>query len=618
MSKKAPTKPLPPNTPLKPNKAKAPKLESNPQERIWAYAICLLLAIGVFVVYAQTFDFGFTNWDDPTYVTENPMMSKEEVKTNEIFTTPVSLNYHPITMLTLAWNFKSAGLESAKLYHQWNVWIHLLNTLLCFYFILRLSGSLWAAGFTAAVFGLHPMHVESVAWISERKDVLYVFFFFLSCIAYLQFRETRKWLWYGVCAAAFVLSVLSKAMAVVLPVVLVLIDYYRDKTLDLKKQWDKIPLFLFSLAMGVYAYTIQKEGAIADATVFTLWQRVMFGSYGAVMYIVKFFYPTHLSAFYPYPTLDQSGAIPGYFYAAPLVWAVIGALMWWGYKKFKPVAFGLAFYIVTVALVLQFLSVGTAIMADRYSYLPYVGIAFAVAMLLERASRNKPSYKYPAVALMLLFSIGITVQARDRARVWQNSDTLWTDVIEKYPRRVEVAYKNRGNYWGKEHGDANKAYDNYVVLKHMNSKDTRVYSNMGNVFAMRQQVDSALWAYTYAAQLDPKNEEAFINRGITYAMMKQYDKALDDFNRAEQITGTTPSVLQNRSYSYLASGQYQNALNDYNRLLQFRPNDAQSYYYRALAKEQLGQRAEALQDIRQAQAMGFRNVDPAVLQRLGG
>jgi hypothetical protein len=521
-------------------------------------------------------------------------------------------------MLTLAWNFKSAGLESAKVYHQWNVWIHLFNTLLCFYFIYKLSSSLWAAGFTAAVFGLHPMHVESVAWISERKDVLYVFFFLLSSIAYLRFRETRKWLWYGLCAAFFVLSVLSKAMAVVLPVVLILIDYYRDKTIDLRKQLEKIPLLLFSLAMGVYAYNIQKEGAIADATVFTLWQRVMFGSYGAAMYIVKFFYPTHLSAFYPYPTLDQSGDIPSYFYAAPLVWIAIGALMWWGYKKFKPMAFGLAFYIVTVALVLQFLSVGTAIMADRYSYLPYVGIAFAVAMLLERAARNKQAFRYPAVALMVLFSIGIGVQARDRTKVWHNSDTLWTDVIEKYPRRVEVAYKNRGNYWGKEHGNADKAYDNYVVLKHMNSRDTKVYSNMGNVYAMRQQADSAMWAYTHAIQLDPKNEEAYINRGTTYAMMNQYDKALADFNAAEQITGPTPTLLQNRSYSYLASGQYQNAVNDYDRLLQLRPTDAQSYYYRGLAKEQLGLRAEALQDVRQARVMGFGGVDPAVLQRLGG
>ena len=619
-SKRARTEPvevLPPNAPLKPNKPKAPKPESNKEDRIKSIVICVLLAIGVFVVYAQTFDFAFTNWDDPTYVTENSMMSKEQVKTNEIFKTPVSLNYHPITMLTLAWNYKSAGIESAKVYHQWNVWIHLLSTLLCFYFIYLLSNSLWAAGFTAAVFGLHPMHVESVAWIAERKDVLYVFFFFLSCIAYIRFKQTTKWFWYALCAAFFVLSVLSKAMAVVLPIVLILIDYYRDKTIDLKKQLDKIPLLLFALAMGVYAYNIQKHGAIAESTVFTLFQRVMFGSYGALMYLVKFFYPFDLSAFYPYPTLEKSGNIPAYYYAAPLVWIAIIGLAWWGYKKFKPMAFGLAFYIVTVALVLQFLSVGTAIMADRYSYLPYVGIAFAVAMLLERASRNNASYKMPAVVLMVLFAIGLTVQARERAKVWQNSDTLWTDVIEKYPRQVEVAYKNRGNYWGKENNNAQKAYENYVVLKHMNSKDTKVYSNMGNVYAMLQKPDSAMLAYTKAIELDSKNEEAFINRGITYAMMKQYDKALDDFNKAEQITGPTISVLQNRSYSYLASNQFQNALNDYNRLLQMNPNYAQGYYYRGLAKEQLGQRAEALQDVKQAQAMGFK-VDAAVLQRLGG
>jgi protein O-mannosyl-transferase len=612
MSKKAVANPT---KPYKHSKNSTKPAASN--NLVTSLIVCALLLVGVFMVYSQTFDFAFTNWDDPTYVTENPMMSRDKVNTDDIFTKPVSLNYHPITMLTLAWNYKSSGVESAKVYHQWNVWIHALSMLLCFYFILQLCGSVWVAGFTAAVFGLHPMHVESVAWIAERKDVLYVLFFFASCIAYLRFKATRNWLWYGLCFALFVLSVFSKAMAVVFPVVLVLIDYYRDKTIDWKKQLDKIPFFLFSLWMGYRAYDIQSHGAIADSTVFTLFQRLMFGSYGAAMYIAKFFLPFGLSAFYPYPTLDKAGDIPFYFYLAPLVWVVIGVLVWWGYKKFKPMAFGLAFFVVTVALVLQFLSVGTAIMADRYSYLPYVGIAFAVAMLLERAWRTRPTYRITALVVMGSFAVVMAVQARERTKVWQNSDTLWSDVIEKYPRQVEVAYKNRGNYWGKENNNPQKAYENYVVLKHMNSKDTKVYSNMGNVYAMLQKPDSAMWAYTKAIELDPKNEEAYINRGITHAMMKQYDKALEDFNKAEQITGPTASVLQNRSYSYLASGQYQNALNDYNRLLQLNPNYAQGYYYRGLAKEQLGQRGDALQDVKQARAMGFK-VDAAVLQRLGG
>jgi len=617
MSKKSVTKPQPPKAPSKPSQPKATKALPSQNNAALTWILCGVIAIVTFIVYTNAFTFDFTNWDDPTYVTENPMMSREQVKTNEIFKEPVSLNYHPITMLTLAMNYKNAGIESAKVYHQWNVWIHVLNTILAFVFIFWLSSSTWAAAFTAAVFGLHPMHVESVAWISERKDVLYVFFFLLSCISYLRFRQNNKWLWYGVCAGFFVLSVLSKAMAVVLPLALIAIDFYLDKNIDLKKQLNKIPLLAFSLAMGIVAYRIQSHGAIADEKVFTLFQRLMFGSYGAAMYLAKFFYPFKLSAFYPYPTLDQNGDIPFYFYLAPLVWVAIGGLMWWGFKKFKALTFGLAFFIVTVVLVLQFLSVGTAIMADRYSYLPYLGIAFAVAMLLERAAKNKSSYRIPAMALCGLFCVVLAVQAKSRVSIWKNSDTLWSDVIEKYPYEVEVAYKNRGNYWGKEHGDAAKAYENYVVLKHMNSKDTKVYSNMGNVYAMRNQADSAMWAYTKAIELDGKNEEAYINRGITYAMMKQYDQALSDFNHAEQITGPSVSILQNRSYSYLASGQYDKALADYNQFIQLQPNNAQAYYYRGLAKEQLGQRANALQDMRQANAMGFK-VDAAVMQRLGG
>lgn len=584
------------------------------------WLLAAAVAILTYIAFMPSLKNEFTNWDDPTYVTENPMVQNSKTQWSEIFSKPVSLNYHPLTMLTLAWNYQSAEKHGdkveAKVFHAWNVWIHLFNTLLVFYFIWLLSGrQLLTAAFTAAIFGLHPMHVESVSWVAERKDVLYTFFFVLSCIAYLHYIDKKKMLYLVLSFLLFGLSCLSKAMAVVIPLVFIAIDYFKGRKWNSQIIIEKIPFLLLSLYIGIKAYTIQATDAIAKTETFTLFQRLMFGSYGALMYLAKFFVPVKLSAFYPYPTTHDNGIIPVIYYVSPLVWVALGLLAWLGYKKYKAISFGIAFFIITIVLVLQFLSVGSAIMADRYSYIPYIGIAFILGSLGEMLIRKYSSGVKAVIYISLAaFAVFLSTQTYSRAQVWKTSETLWTDVINKYPE-VEVAYKNRGNYYGKEIGDLDHSYKDYMVLKHMNSKDTKVYSNMGNVYGLKKQVDSAVWAYNKAIQLDPNNDEAYVNRGITYSMTNQYDKAIEDYNKAEQLRGVTVSVLQNRAYTYFAAGKYQQSVEDYNKLLQLRPYDGIFYYYRGMANEQLNNNKQALQDLQAASSYNYK-VDAAVIERV--
>jgi protein O-mannosyl-transferase len=295
---------------------------------------------------------------DKAHPKVQPQITKldaEHLKTMFSPSNPVSLNYHPLTMFSLAVNYSFSKLNTYG-YFFTNILFHLLNTLLVFIFLYRLSGKkFWVGAVSALLFGIHPMHVESVAWASERKDVLYCFFFLASCITYLSYLETKQVKYIVYCFVLFLLSCLSKAMAIPLPLVLVLIDFYRQRQFTFKTIAEKIPFFALTLVFGLLALNIQSKEAIADFQVFTLPQRFMFAAYGFMMYWVKLFVPWKLSAFYNYPSLDGVTLV---YQAAPLIvlLLVLGPAFYF-YKKnrdhFRVWVFGMGFFIAMVAMVLQ-------------------------------------------------------------------------------------------------------------------------------------------------------------------------------------------------------------------------------------------------------------------------
>ncbi len=578
---------------------------------IWLAVILIL----TYISFAPSMDDEWTNWDDPVYVLENPLITNPNTPVKDIITKPVSLNYHPLTMMTLKWNYESVK-AAPHAYHLTNVLLHLVNTTLVFFFILLLSESMVMAVFISALFGVHPMHVESVTWISERKDVTYVLFFLLGMITYLKYLETKKVFWMAVTVIVFVLSCLSKAMAVVFPVVLLLIDYLRNRELNLKIVLEKIPLFIISLIVGIAAYKIQATDAIAKPDTFTLLQRIMFASYGAWLYVFKFFAPVGLSAFYPYPLTENGVTVSIEYYLAPLGWLAIAAIVFFFFRKNKPIVFGLLFFFASVMLVLQFISVGSAIAADRYSYLSYIGLAYIVGWLLNQFFvQGKSLYNLRMVAATVtgLFILVLAYQTNGRTTVWKNTETLWTDVINQYPHRIEVAYKNRGNYYGKEKGMLKEAMADYKVLLSMKTKDSRIYSNLGNIYGLMKKGDSAIWAYGVALSMDNKNTDAYINRAITYSMAGRYDLAFPDYTKALEIEPTMYSAYINRGYAYLASGKFNEALSDFNNYLNYDPNNASCYYYRGLTYTSLGNPSMAKQDFLRARSMGY-NVEQKYLQ----
>jgi protein O-mannosyl-transferase len=399
-------------------------------------------------------------WDDQAYVTNNELIKNLSGNSIlKIFKEDRGLyaNYHPLTTLSLAVNYHFSKTDPFG-YHLTNLLLHLLNTLLVFSFIYGITKRNTAiAAVTALLFGLSPVHVESVAWISERKDVLYAFFFLASLVAYLNFLRRSDWKWYGLSILLFLCSLLSKAMAASLPLVLILVGFLENRRWNWKLIPDKIPFFAMAIVFGLYAVRIQSEGNAIGGVIFPFVMRVFHACYGFTAYILKTFLPYGLSAFYPYPyplinATWVTDTIPPVFYLTFITTTAIffGAVycIASGKKNLVVPGFGLLFYACTIALVLQFLPVGRAIMADRYAYIPSVGLFFTAGHFAGILYYKK-AFRIPVLAVVALYAGFMFFLTREQSKVWENDETLWTNVVRNYPNdnRIALAYANRANYF---------------------------------------------------------------------------------------------------------------------------------------------------------------------------
>src|SRR5436190_3452962 len=304
---------------------------------LWPWVVAPVLI--TLVCFFPMFNNGFTNWDDQYYVVNNPMLRSPDWYA--IFTEPVAANYHPLTMITLAANYQLSGLNPFP-YLMVNLLLHLANVALVFLFIYEISAKKTAVAFlTALIFGIHPMHVESVAWVSERKDVLYGFFFLLSLIYYWRYLQSTNKFNYTLSILFFILSLLSKPAAVILPLVLFLLDYWKGRPINVKMAKDKIIFFLFAIVFAVVTLNIQTSIAAADLKVFPAWTRLFFASYGIMIYFVRFFIPYPLSSFHPFPATNDLGVT---VYLSPIFVLAMVGLLWWQ-RKNKLLVFGILFYL---------------------------------------------------------------------------------------------------------------------------------------------------------------------------------------------------------------------------------------------------------------------------------
>jgi tetratricopeptide (TPR) repeat protein len=537
----------------------------------------------------------FTNWDDEFYVTNNPLLRGPDWK--RIFSEQVLGNYHPLTILSYAFNFAISGLNPFS-YLLVNYLFHIINTLLVFYFIWNISGkNKVIAAFVALVFGIHPMHVESVAWVAERKDVLYTFFFLLSLIEYWIYLTKAKRKNLVFCFVFFVLSLLSKPAAIVLPLVLFLLDYWYGQSLK-KNIVFKIPFFALSILFGIITVGIQSSSAMAGLSIFSITDRFFFACYVLMTYFVRFFVPYPLSAFHPFPITTFAGWP---IYLSPIfVVALLAAL--WFLRKNKIVVFGIFFYVINLLLVLQIISIGLTIVSERYTYVPYIGLAFMFAMLVSRI-KFIPQKVSLAAGFVAIIAFGvITFQ---RTKVWKNSGTLWTDALKTYPR-APYARTNRANYLSKlalrpdqkPFADSiyKVAFEDCAIALSVRPNHAPAFEYRGLMYLDRQQFKEGLADANELIRLKPDYRIGYDMRATCYYKMNEPAKALADYDKCVEIKPDDHRSINNRGSLYMNSFQkYNEALNEFNKAININPQ-ASYILNRSICYYKMGNMQKAKED----------------------
>ena len=549
------------------NKKKFNKKIKNKQEghsKKWFWG-GLFLAAFTFLLFSPSLKYNFVNWDDDVNIYENENVVRFDV--NGIFTDHVIGNYNPLTTLTFALEYKLVG-EKPFLYHLNNLLLHVLCTLLVFLLMRKMGLSLLVSFIVTLLFGIHPMRVESVVWITERKDVLFSVFFLLSLVFYTDYLEKKKSVYFVLSLGVFVLSLLSKIQAVALAPTLLLIDYWYSRKINRKLILEKSPFFLLALATGLAGiWFLRQQGSLDTGTTFTLVQRLFIGSYSFVVYVIKSVVPWEMSALYPYPH-----KISAVFYLSIIPALAIIAVPVFKFKTNKTLTFGILVFLFNIAFLLQVVGAGQGFLADRFTFIPYIGLFLILAKTVESVAEKLPkkrSFIYTVLVVYLLLLTGLTF---NRMKVWQNSETLWTDVIEKYPN-TPLPYNNLGHYLRRQN-QPERALENYNKAISLEPGKAQPYNNRGKIYFDRGEIDKALADYNKCIELEPSHVNALANRGAAFGMQKEWDAALKDLNEALELEPLHSNALSNRAFVWFQMQEYEKSIEDFSKYLTIEPNDA--------------------------------------------
>lgn len=551
-----------------------------------------------FISFLPALQNDFVFWDDPEYVLNSPFIKGFDL--GLIFSEFYMGNYHPLTILWYSVEHFFFGFNP-MLYHLNNLLFHVANTGLVYMVIFQLikKRNALVPAITAVLFGIHPMHVESVAWVSELKDVLYAFFFLLSVLKYLEYIHSgMKTKSLVVSLIFFLLSCLSKAQAVTLAPVLVLIDLYYKRKIETKLILEKVPYFVMSLIFGLVAIKAQKSESAINPN-FEGIDTLFYGSYGILTYLYKLVLPIGLSGAHPYPSNPVFEPLPGYFKILPVGVILIGLATYYYGKKYKDVWFGMLFFLVTVSIVLKFVPVGDTIIAERYTYIPYIGIFFMLAQGIYYFYAQK-NYKQPITIGLAALVLVLGAATWHRTTVWKDTFSFWEDVSEKYPNYwrsyncMGQDYIDQANKL-RQQGNAEQAIVKYQKAVEMLTKSIEMdkwappipYLLRGAVYTDNlQQYDKAIQDYMKVISFPNKNDPSQIdgrhNLGLVYYRSKQYQKAINILSEAIQLNPNHPKGYYFRGLAYSGMGQYQQAISDYNAAIQINPNYLQAYLNRGV------------------------------------
>ncbi len=541
--------------------------------------ICLFLFVVILAVYGQINTHDFIGYDDDKYVTENIHVIQGLSLKNLVwaFQSTHASNWHPLAWLSHMLDVELFGMNPGA-HHMTNVFFHILNSLLLFVVLRKMAAHLWPSAVVALLFALHPLHVESVAWVAERKDVLSTFWGLLTFWGYYRYIQrpgTVRYLWV---TGFFALALMTKPMLVTLPFLLLLIDYWplgrfqpapfaaaadspAHTYSELRLVVEKIPLFLLSgLSSAVTFWAQYKGNAVGLGDVHPLATRVANALVAYVKYILKMFWPDNLAVLYPYPNV-----IIGWQVLAAFL--VLGGITFLSlrYRKNLPWLFvGWFWYVGTLVPVIGLIQVGVQAMADRYTYLPLVGLFVIVSWGMDHLTGSWRQKKIALSAALVVLCVLLVTSTRAQVRYWKNSITLF------------------------EHALAVTA-DNYVL-----------HNNLGFELALQGKTDAAIAHYRAALRINPEFEQASINLG---SVLFWQGKRQESFAHYREVLTTKPDfvgVRYNFGVQLLRAGEIDAAVDQFQAALRIKPDYAEVYNSLGAARVSQGKLLEAMANFRQA------------------
>lgn len=654
--------------------------------------LALLIGACAILVYLPALNLGFVNWDDNVYVYENRnILLLDSGFVKWAFTTFHIGNWHPLTWLSLGldrllWGTGPMG------FHATNIFLHGLNTalvtILAFLLIetaknvvpregseggLSDRGVMTAAALTGILFGFHPIHVESVAWVSERKDVLCAFFFLVGIATYLKYvkdRSTeivgipfflgRSFRLYFLTVILFALALLSKPMAVTFPVVLLLLDWHPLGRFERERIstifTEKLPLFALSIASSIVTIFAQKSiGDVISLSELPLTLRLFNGIRAFVLYLWNMLVPMNLIPFYSYHSDVSLLSVKYISILLAAVGIAASCFVLARTRKGRSWTATWSYYIITLLPVLGFIQVGNQSMADRYMYLPSLGpfllAGFGLTLVFERkrgTTKGKSCERYYALVIMGILVIFLSYLTVRQTGVWKDSLTLWNYVIKKDPASFAKVYNNRGLIYLEQNrpdealrdfntavasapgilkwyfnraaayrflGRYDKAIEDLDTVVKMRPRDILGYVHRGNTYFLIGQYDEAITDFSEAIFLNPDSTFVYFNRGKAYRLKKQFDKAIDDFNKAVSLDSRFADAYGERGAAYIALARYDEAIEDCSTAISISPDVPRYYYNRGTAFTKRGLFKYAVYDFTKAISISAEPKAEYYLQR---
>ncbi len=573
-------------------------------EKHWPCFICLALTAVTLAVFWQVRTFDFINYDDDKYVSKNEHISTGLNWNNTIwvFTNQHVGNWHPLTGLSHILDCQLFDLKPG-LHHLVNLLFHIANTLLLFIVLRQMTAAIWQSAFVAALFAIHPLHIESVAWISERKDVLSTCFWLLTMTAYFSYIKKPNAARYILALVLFALGLMSKPMLVTLPFVLLLLDYWPLNRMELKNGGqifrlarEKIPFFILSVGSSIVTFNVQKSsGAVQQIELLPMMVRVTNAVVSYGKYLLKMIWPVRLAIFYPHP----ANRLPSWqILTAAVLLLVITVFVIRLSKKYRYLFVGWFWYVGTLVPVIGLVQVGAQAMADRYSYIPLIGLFIIVAWgandLLIGWKYRKVVLGVLSITVVFILSIGTYLQTSH----WRNSRTLFEHAV-KVTNNNYVAY----DYLGFVFVEQNKFDESVNLFRRAiqaNPAYASAYNNLGFTYSNLGRYEEAIEAYKHAVKINPDLPDAYVNLGITYSELGRYEDTIEACEQVIKINPDYSKAYNSLGIAYDKLGRDQAAIEAYKKAITIEPNFAEAYNNLGRIYGKLGRIQEEIEAYKQA------------------